>query len=187
LSNFYHRDSGSKAETTPSPYVGWAQAKATEFGLSFTGTPARIEAVIREGRSVDGDLYLDYDVKGNLHWRPGLDAFKVRAFNDPEVTHVLIPRLDRLARFDDPVDGLTLENDLRRFGNTLVFTKGTLGPLRKNQKPSICESLMGLVEHDHADEERRDLPRRSSSPSSSWRNKGSPPEVGRPTVSAVGS
>ena len=50
---------------TPAQYVEWAQRRAKELDLSFDGTPERIEAMIREDRSLDGDLFLDYDVKGN--------------------------------------------------------------------------------------------------------------------------
>ena len=95
---------------TPAQYVEWAQRKARELNLSFDGTPERIEAMIREGRFADGDLFLDYDVKGNLLSRNGLNALINEALNDPRVTHVLIPRRDRLARPDDPLDGIKLEN-----------------------------------------------------------------------------
>jgi hypothetical protein len=89
---FYTRDSGGEHETTPSEYVRWAQRRASGLGVAFTGTPERIEAMIREGRSQDGDLFLDYGVKGNQLQRPGLGALFRVALTDPGVTHVLIPR-----------------------------------------------------------------------------------------------
>ena len=55
---FYHRDSGGKHETTPGEYVLWAIRTAKEHNLTFDGSPERIERMIREGCSVDGDIYL---------------------------------------------------------------------------------------------------------------------------------
>ena len=153
---FYHRDSGGKAEMTPAQYVEWARREAKEEVL-FDGTPERIEAMIREDRFADGDLFLDYDVKGNLLSRPGLDALFREALGDPRVTHIFIPRRDRLARPDDPIDGVKLETRLRAAGKTLVFMKLTLPPLRKGQKADIAETITAVVEYDRSDEERIDL------------------------------
>ena len=83
---FLHRDSGGKAEMTPAQYVGWAQKGSKELNLSFDGTPERINAMIREGRFAYGDLFLDYDVKGNLLSRNGLNALINEAVKDPRVT-----------------------------------------------------------------------------------------------------
>ena len=154
---FYHRDSGGKAEMTPAQYVDWAIRTSNEEGVSFDGTPECIEDMIRHGRWADGDLFLDYDVKGNLLSRPGLDALFQRALNDPRVTHVLIPRRDRLARPDDPVDGVKLETRLRKAGKTVVFMKLKLAPLRQGQKADIAESITAMVDYDRSDEERIDL------------------------------
>ncbi|MFH1266504.1 MAG: recombinase family protein [Planctomycetota bacterium] len=153
---FYHRDSGGKAEMTPAQYVEWARREAKEE-VSFDGTPERIEAMIREGRFADGDLFLDYDVKGNLLSRPGLDALFREALGDPRVSHIFIPRRDRLARPDDPIDGVKLETRLRAAGKTLVFMKLTLPPLRKGQKADIAETITAVIEYDRSDEERIDL------------------------------
>jgi len=71
---FYTRDSGGKHETTPGEYVRWAQRQAEDIGLQFNGTPDRIEAMIRDGESVDEDIFLDYGVQGHILSRPGLDA-----------------------------------------------------------------------------------------------------------------
>ena len=62
---FLTRDSGGRHEMTPASYVDWACKKANELGLFFDGSGAMIEAMIREGLSNRGDLYLDYDVCGN--------------------------------------------------------------------------------------------------------------------------
>lgn len=153
---FYHRDSGGKAEMTPAQYVEWARREAGE-AVSFDGTPERIEAMIREGRFADGDLFVDYDVKGNLLSRPGLDALYREALSDPRVKRIYIPRRDRLARPEDPIEGVKMENRLRTAGKTLVFMKMTLPPLRKGQKADIAETITAVVDYDRSDEERIDL------------------------------
>ena len=71
---FYHRDSEGKAECAPPQYVVWAQKRAGELGVTFDGTPERIQAMMASGASADGDLFLDYGVSGNHLSRPGLDA-----------------------------------------------------------------------------------------------------------------
>jgi hypothetical protein len=154
---FHTRDSGGKAEMTPGQYVKWAQGKSAELDLSFDGTSERIEAMIREERSVDGDLFLDYDVKGNQLSRKGLNALINEALRDPTITHVLIPRRDRLARPDDPIDGIKLENALRCAGKTIVYMDYTLAPLKKGGKADIAELITALVDYDRAEKDRRDL------------------------------
>lgn len=106
---FYTRDSEARYEMTPGEYVAWASKNAAQLGLSFDGTPDGIEQMIVGGHSVHGDLFLDYGVSGNLLSRPGLDALIKAALGDKAVTHILIPRRDRLARPDDPMDGVNGE------------------------------------------------------------------------------
>src|SRR6202035_5011339 len=87
---FYTRDSGGEHENTPGEYVRWAQRTASAHGIEFSGRPEHIEAMIRESRSQDGDLFLDYGVKGNQLQRPGLDVLFRIALTDPGVTHIFI-------------------------------------------------------------------------------------------------
>ena len=154
---FHHRDSGGRAEMTPGQYVEWAQRKAQELNLSFDGTPQRIEAMIREGRSVDGDLFVDYDVKGSQLSRTGLNALIHESVNDPRVAAVLIPRRDRLARPDDPLDGIKLENAFQFAGKAVVYMDRTLPPLKKGKKADIAQLITALVDFDRAEKDRRDL------------------------------
>jgi hypothetical protein len=63
---FHTRDSGGKHEMTPGEYVAWACREAHKRGLSFDGTPERIYQMTQEGLSVSGDLFLDYNVTGNI-------------------------------------------------------------------------------------------------------------------------
>jgi hypothetical protein len=153
---FYTRDSGGAHETTPGEYVRWAQRRAAELGVRFSGTPERIEALIRRGRPQDGDLFLDYRVKGNQLQRPGLGALFRLALTDPGVSHIFIPRRDRLARPDDPLDAMKMEATLREAGLTLVFMNRTVPPLPRGRR-DLGESIVALIDYDHAGQERRDL------------------------------
>jgi DNA invertase Pin-like site-specific DNA recombinase len=153
---FYTRDSGGEHENTPGEYVLWAKRKASELGVRFSGTPDNIEAMIRDGTSHEGDLFLDYCVKGNQLERPGLDALFRVAQVDLDCTHVFIPRRDRFARPEDPLDGMKLESTLREAGLTLVFMDKTLQPLARGKR-DLAESIVAMVDYDRAGNERRDL------------------------------
>jgi hypothetical protein len=153
---FYTRDSGGEHETTPGEYVLWAQRTAARLGVSFAGTPERIEAMIREGRSQEGDLFQDYGVKGNQLQRPGLDALFRLALTDLDVSHVFIPRRDRFARPDDPLDAMKMEATLREAGLTLVFMDKILTP-RPRGRRDLGESIVAMIDYDRAGQERRDL------------------------------
>lgn len=154
---FYHRDSGGKHETTPDQYVAWAVSRSAELHLSFDGMPDGITAMIQDGRSTNGDLFLDYDVKGNLLSRMGLDAMIKEALRDPNVSHILIPRRDRFARPDVPMDAIRLEDTLRSDGITLVFMDKVCPPLPKKKRRDIGDQITALVDYDRAGEERRTL------------------------------
>lgn len=154
---FYLRDSGGKHEMTPSQYVAWGQRKAGEIGVQFRGIPAAIDAMIREGRFAEGDLFLDYEVKGNTLSRRGLDALIKEALENERVTHIFIPRRDRLARPDDPLDGIRLENVLRRAGLTIVFLDRICDPIGKGRRQDIADMITALVDYDRAGKDRRDL------------------------------
>ncbi len=154
---FYTRDSGGKHETTPSEYVRWAQGRAKELGVQFSGTPDAIEAMIRSGQSVDDDLFLDFGVPGNILSREGLDSLLKTVLNDASISHVFIPRRNRLARPDHPIDGVKLEDALRRQGVTIVFMDKTLPPLKRGRRPDIAELIVAAVDYDRSSEDRREL------------------------------
>ena len=71
---FSTRDSGGEHENIPGECVRWVQQEPMRLGVLFTWSPEIIEATIRGRRSQDGDLFLDYGVKGNQLQRTGLDA-----------------------------------------------------------------------------------------------------------------
>jgi len=154
---FYTRDSLGKHETTSGEYVLWAGRAAAQHGVTFSGTPERIEAMIHSGRSQDGDLFLDYGVTGNQLSRAGLDALIKTALTDSEISHVLIPRRDRFARPDDPIDGMKLENLLREGGLTLVFMDRVVPPLERGRRRDVGELIVAMLDYNHAGEFRREL------------------------------
>ena len=113
--------------------------------------------MIRSGRSQDGDLFLDYGVTGNQLSRAGLDALIRTALTDPGVSHVLIPRRDRFARPDDPIDAMKMENLLREAGLTLVFMDRVVPPLERGRRRDVGELIVAMLDYNHAGEFRRDL------------------------------
>jgi hypothetical protein len=154
---FYTRDSGGKHETTPGEYVGWARRKAEEIGVCFEGTPEAIEDMIQKGCANRGSLFIDYGVSGNVLARTGLNALLKEAIDHSEVSHVFIPRRDRLCRPDDPADGLRLENMLREIGVTLVFTDRVCPPVVKGRRRDIADMITTLIDYDKSGKERREL------------------------------
>jgi hypothetical protein len=154
---FHTRDSGGKHETTPGEYVKWGAKRARELGLLFSGTPEQIELMIAQGASVSGDIFLDYEVPGNELSRPALNAMIEEIANDPTVSHVMIPRRDRLARPTNPLDGVRLERELRLMGVHIVFMDRELGPLRRGEAANIGEDIEAYVGYSRADRDVRDL------------------------------
>ncbi|MBI3828019.1 MAG: recombinase family protein [Planctomycetes bacterium] len=146
---FYFRDSGGRHECTPAQYVAWAASDAKKRGLKFGGTSEQIERMIKNNIASEGDLFLDYDVSGNLFVRRGLDALVRAAQDDPTISHIYIPRRDRLARPEDPLDGVRMENVLREMGLTLVFMdRGEVGPISKGGKRDLGDLILSLVDYD---------------------------------------
>ncbi len=154
---FYLRDSGGRHETTPGEYVNWAQRRAHELGVTFEGMPEEIDAMIREGRSISGDLFLDYGISGNILSRKGLNGLLKEAVSNPHITHVFIPRRDRLARPDDPLDGVRLEGILRNSGVTLVFMDRVCPAQPKGKRADVAELIMAVLDYDRSGQDRRDL------------------------------
>ena len=140
----------------PASTSGW-QGRATGLGLTFAGAPALIDQMIRNESSHGDDLYLDFDVKGNSLTRPGLDALMERIENDFDVSHVFIPRRDRLARPDHAIDGVRLEVNIRRNGVSILFIGHEVGPLNVGSRDSLGELITTIIDYDKAGEDRREL------------------------------
>jgi hypothetical protein len=142
----YHRDSEGAADCAPQEYVAWAARRAAELGVSFAGTPDQMAALIRRRGSVEGGLYLDYGVSGNELDRPGLNALFRRVETDRSASHVLIPRRDRFARPDHPIDAILLERELQFQGLTLVYMDRLALPIRPGQPHDLAGDLPAFVD-----------------------------------------
>lgn len=154
---FYSRDSSGTHEMTPAQYVGWAEKVAKERGLQFDGTGARITQLINSGRASLGDLFFDNAIKGNLLERPALAALKVEIKRDRNISHILIPRRDRLARPDQPTQGVDLETELRRMGVTVQFMDRQLKPMSSRQRADLGEGLAAYIEYHQSGHFRDEL------------------------------
>jgi len=93
--------------------------------------------MIANGISVSGDLFSDYNVKGNLLSRPALDALLKQATVDRTISHVFIPRRNRLARPENPLDGMQIEMSILAAGAS-VLMNGVIEPLSANTLRLIC-------------------------------------------------
>ena len=155
---FYTRDSGGKAEMTPGQYVLWAGQKAEEGGLEFSGTPTQIEQMIRQNIPAQGDIFQDYDVAGNVVSRPGPNALQKEIEDDLNVSHVFIPRPDRLARPNEIIDGIELESRFRqKLGVTLVFMERTGPPIPRGKKLNFADLIVSASDYDQAERFRGEL------------------------------
>ena len=146
---FYSRDSGGRHETTPVEYVQWASKEAKKLKLKFRGTPEAINRMIKAGEAVSGDLFFDV-INGGEMSRTGLNALLETARNDLSVSHIFIPRRDRLARPGNPIEGMTLELEMRKLGLTLVYIEMTLAPILPWQRHDFGESIVSLVDFEQS-------------------------------------
>ena len=154
---YYTRDSGGKHETTPTEYVGWAQKRADELGLQFSGTTKGMEMMIHDGLSSHSDMFLDYGISGNVMSRPGLNALIDTALKEISVSHVLIPRRNRLAHPQNVADAIQIEHKLRSNGITIVFMNTLLEPIAPGQRGNIAELICSVIDYDRSAEDRREL------------------------------
>jgi hypothetical protein len=84
------------------------------WGVVFRGTGEQIDEMIKKSIPAQGDIFQDYNVKGNRLEPPGLDALFAELEKDPSITHVLIPHNERLVRPDEIVEGILLEMKFRQ-------------------------------------------------------------------------
>ena len=108
-----------------------------------------MELLLGRGGGIDGDLYFDFEGKGNALSRPALDRLFADVTRDRTISHVFIKQRDRLARPDDPHQGTELEKRIRRLGVTLVFDNLTLGPLGRGPG-NLGEEIVSLVDYHEA-------------------------------------
>src|SRR4029077_8452136 len=119
---------------------------------------------------------------GNQLSRHGLNRLMAEIASDPNVSHVLIPRRDRFARPDDPLDAMTLETSVSRAGVTLVFMDRTVPPLARGQRQDIGDMIVSLVDYHHAGKDRQELARKILFAQLAWARAGfsfgAPPPYG---------
>jgi hypothetical protein len=154
---FYTRDSMGRSEFAPPQYVAWARGRARDLGVAFDGDAGSMERMMGQGLSELGDLFLDYGVSGNQLSRRGFDAFRRRALDDKAVSHLFVPRRDRIARPDNPLDAVEIELELRAAVLTLVLMDGIKGPVKRGQRFDLAELLTSLIDYDKSSLFRREL------------------------------
>lgn len=148
---FYHRDSGGEHQQTPPQYVKWGIKTAKELGVEFKAKPDDIKKLMTSGKPFDSNIFFDYKVEGDAISRPALNAlFEKLQNSNGEFSHVFICDPDRLCRPDDPLDGIALENKIRRFGVAIVYKNKTLHPIKRGEQHDIAEIITGVVAYDRA-------------------------------------
>jgi len=158
---FYTRDSAGKSDLSAIQHAAWAARKAASLSLAFDGNAEEAEKMLAEECPVRGDLFVDFGTPGNEMSRPALDAFLARARADRTVSHVLIPRRDRLARPHNPDDGTRLEVRLRQAGLTVLLMDGTvLAPMGPNARLELGERIGSPIAYETAGAFRRELAHR---------------------------
>jgi len=77
---------------------------------------------------------------------------------DRGVSHLFVPRRDRLARPDNPLDAVAIECEMRSRGLTIAFLDGKVLPaLPRGKRLKIGDLLMSVIDYDTAGKFRRDL------------------------------
>ncbi len=157
----YLRRSSDQQGLSLSAQLDWAHEEAVRRGLTLTGSPADLESALLSRDARFGDVCLDNAITGSELDRPGLSALK-RAVQESGVTHLLVHKRDRLARPDDPIDGVQLENELRPPGLTLVFSNETLLPRHGEgaEDRRLVEQITSIVGYHESGKFLRDLAER---------------------------
>jgi hypothetical protein len=154
----YHRDSSGKHDTTAPAYVGWACTYCQQNGLRFRATPETMLRLMKSRGGVSDDLFLDWAVSGNAVNRRALDALLAEVERDRTVSHVLIPRPDRLLRPDEAEAGIALERRFRQtLGVYLVFTTRVSPPLGIGEQMGLGDFMQAAIEYTQAGAFRREL------------------------------
>ncbi|MFT3883278.1 MAG: recombinase family protein [Gemmatales bacterium] len=147
---FYHRDSMGRSERSPSQYVIWTIKKAHELGVQFDGTPELIDQMIRMSKYHEKGIYLDYGVRGKNLDRSALNALVQEITRNTQVSHLFIPRRDRLSRPEDPLTAVGFETKIRRLGISIVYQNRILKPLRLMERADVLETTKALHDFDES-------------------------------------
>ncbi|MCW8141099.1 MAG: recombinase family protein [Planctomycetota bacterium] len=125
--------------------VGLARASSDKQETSTADQRAAIE---RWARGAGLDLvrvFEDDGVSGSVLDRPGLTALMAHVEAHPGGGVVALWRRNRLARPDDPLDGLLLERRIERAGWRLHYLQGA-----NRTGDAFVDGLVGYVEHHAA-------------------------------------
>jgi hypothetical protein len=122
--------------------------EAAKLGLLFSADDTAVRKMVEDRRSVEGHIHLDYGVPGNLMSRLGLDALLERLTNDQEVSHLFVPRRDRLARPDDPLVAVDMEFKIRCQGVTIITLEKVLPPFKAGERKDVMEIFSAVMEYD---------------------------------------
>ena len=157
----YLRRSSDQQGLSLSAQLDWAHEEAARRGLVLIGSPTDLESAFLSGAARFGDVCLDNAISGSELDRPGLSALKNAVF-ESGVTHLLVHKRDRLARPDDPIDGVQLENELRIPGLTLVFSNETLPPREGEgaEDRRLAEQITSIVGYHESGKFLRELAER---------------------------
>src|ERR1700733_14295178 len=107
------RRSSNRQETSLEQQLEWAIFKAQGLGVPLDASQAELTYMLKAGLCTYKDLYLDDPVTGSDLNRPGLTAMIAAVTADRSVSHLFIYHPDRLARPEEPLDGVAIETNLR--------------------------------------------------------------------------
>ena len=156
----YLRQSQGEPTLVQSQYVTWAQLKAAQLGVVFGGKPDDLERMLKANVSNSGDVFVDWNISGNILSRPGWDAFNEKALADHTISHLFVARRDRIARADNPIDAVHTEIRLRQAGLTLVFQDAVAKPFPRGKRLEIGDLIAMVADYDRGGAFRQELARK---------------------------
>ena len=137
------RRSSRKQETSLETQLDWAIVQAKHRGIILDATQQDLVSMrLRKLHSYKA-IRLDDSVTGADLNRPGLTSLIEDAHSNPEISHILVFKRDRLGRPDNPLPMMMIEAEILRAGVTLVFSDGIVEPTSTGQTnlPHLVQSL----------------------------------------------
>lgn len=137
---------------SPTTVVGYARSSSDLQTASVGDQRQAIERWATTQGCPLAAVFTDDGVSGGKLSRPGLDALLAHVEAHPRGGVVVMWDVARLARPDDPLDGMLLERRITRAGWRVVF----LHDAARTGDP-LTDRLMGLMGFHHAGQYRRTL------------------------------
>lgn len=131
--------------------LDWAIARAKTEGVALDATPADLAHMKANRLHAYKGLYVDDAITGSDLTRPGLSAMLREIPRDPTISHLLVYLPDRLARPEDPVEGVKIETGLLKLGVTVIFSNRVSLP-RKRGVNYIADNIQLLFTYTEAGE-----------------------------------